>query len=269
MPATPKQNPRLIAVLFAAIVMLAAAIVLLPVRTIEINTDCPYTAEQILEAAEAEKGLNLLFLDKKQLAADIRERLPKIGGLIIHRKLPGTLVITATPSSASGVLHNGEGYWLVNNRGQCMEEFRKEMLPEGLPILNGAFRKALSAEAEEEVSDASGVNYAPEGFVLLCEALNGSPLDNRISSVTPNPAYTLPDILIDGRYLGVLGDIDSASTDSPLTQVQNKLKVAAATIEVLDKRSPKPRGILSLNEKGKAYYHEDFSIGQEETETNS
>lgn len=120
--------------IFAAI--LTGCIVFFRVDEIVVTGQSKYTAEQIIAAAGVEEGENLFRLNKYDMDRQVRTKLPYIDEIIISRKLPATLVLKVTESTAVAALESGGNWWLLDARCKLLEQ-GDATLTQGRAVLTG------------------------------------------------------------------------------------------------------------------------------------
>ncbi|MCD8147372.1 MAG: FtsQ-type POTRA domain-containing protein [Clostridiales bacterium] len=90
--------------------------------TAALAQDDRYSQDEILEAADIDIGDNLFLLNKNRAAATILTRLTYVSSVSIQKKLPGTVVLTLTESSAAAAIQDGDNWWLIDLNGKLLEE---------------------------------------------------------------------------------------------------------------------------------------------------
>ncbi len=82
-----------------------------------------YTEEEIVEASGVHIGDNLLLLNKNQAVIGILNRLPYVSSVSMHKRLPGTLVLTISESEAMAAIQTGkQSWWLVDVNGKLLQQ---------------------------------------------------------------------------------------------------------------------------------------------------
>lgn len=108
-----------IALILAAII--AGCVVFFRVDTITVAGNSRYTAEQIIDAAEVERGDNLFTLDKFKISKQILTRLPYVASVSITRSLPDALDIKVSECAGAASLEGEGAYWILNAGGKFVE----------------------------------------------------------------------------------------------------------------------------------------------------
>ena len=112
------------ALLLALVVVVAAVLsmtVFFNIENIEVEGCYKYTAQQIIEAGVVMEGQNLIRLDKGKIADGITSGLPYVLEVEINRRLPSTLVITVTETTARMYAMAGERAALMDSTLKVLE----------------------------------------------------------------------------------------------------------------------------------------------------
>lgn len=108
-----------VVVILAAIVV--GCVVFFRVDQIEVEGNAKYSAEEIIAAAEVERGDNLFALDKYRMFRQIQTRLPYVDEVAIYRKLPDTLVISVTERVPAAAVQGDGAWWILDAKTQILE----------------------------------------------------------------------------------------------------------------------------------------------------
>lgn len=146
---------KLLSVVLILIALVAGCIVFFRVEEITISGSTVYADEEIIAAAEVERGDNLFLVGRVQTARKIRSQLPYIDTVNLRWALPDTLVITVTECTPAGVLKGDDGtWWVVDSACKLLEQGGSELTrqyPEitGLTPLMPATGANLAVSVEE------------------------------------------------------------------------------------------------------------------------
>lgn len=146
-----------VALILAAII--AGCVVFFRVDTITVSGNSRYTAEQIIDAAEVEKGDNLFALDKFKISKQILTRLPYVASVAISRSLPDGLDIKVTECAGAAALE-GEGSWWILNAGGKFVERTDAAGAAGVPIVTGITAVAPIVGTRLEVPEEQELKLA-------------------------------------------------------------------------------------------------------------
>lgn len=154
---TAKKKPnRLIAAMaiitMAVITFLLCVFLLFKVTEITVTGDIVYESSQILELCGYENGDNLFFVSTSDKEKLLKEKLPYIADVKIHRRMPGTLEIEIRGATVSACVENG-GMWLYVSAGGKILEVKGEPKPGvmqvvGLTSTNSEMGQLVSTEEE-------------------------------------------------------------------------------------------------------------------------
>ena len=111
--------------LLSAVVILAAIVagcmVFFRVSEIEVVGNSKYSAQDLIAAAEVERGDNLFALDKYQMYKRLVTRLPYVDEVSIYRKLPDTLVISVTECVPVAAVQGDGAWWILDAKTKILE----------------------------------------------------------------------------------------------------------------------------------------------------
>lgn len=128
--------------------------VLFPITTIIVRNPEPYTAEQIVEKSEIEKGKNL-FMSGRNAKDNIVTSLPYVSEIEITRKVPSTIIITATKAEPFVCFETEKGY-LVCDKNYKLLEIKTELYESIVAIKGCKFKNyKIGFEVEFENTDAA------------------------------------------------------------------------------------------------------------------
>lgn len=133
-------------VLVGALVV-SAYTFLFPVKTITVEGNSRYTAQEIIDASGIQTGDNLLGLNSGEIENNVRISCPYIHGVTLGRKLPNRAVLTVTEGAPVLAFYQNGEYLLVNGRYELMEQ---NSSPMGGTVVHGF--TAVSNGVGKEVS---------------------------------------------------------------------------------------------------------------------
>lgn len=157
---------KLLAIVAIAAAMTLGATVFFQLERVLVTGNVRYTAQEVEDASGLQVGDNLFRINKYQIAADIREKLPYVEELSILRHLPNTIEIavkewdavaqilpTPLPAGAE-IREEGETPrtaasepWLISVGGKLLEP-----APEGSVAIRVSGLSALSARAGTQLA---------------------------------------------------------------------------------------------------------------------
>ncbi len=138
-------------VLVGALVV-SAYTFLFPVKTISVEGNSRYTAEEIIAACGIETGDNLLGLNIVEIENNIRLACPYIHAVTLGRKLPTRAVLTVTEGAPVLSFYQQGEYYLVNGEYELMEINTQPMggaVVYGFTASSNGVGKAITAQPKE------------------------------------------------------------------------------------------------------------------------
>jgi len=107
-------------VIFAAI--LVGCVAFFRVNHIEVSGNSRYTAEEIIAASGVELGENLLPVNRPVCADAITSKLPYVENVAVIKRLPDTVELRVTETTALAALEASGSWWLLNGRCKLLEQ---------------------------------------------------------------------------------------------------------------------------------------------------
>lgn len=184
---------RLLSMLVICACLIAAVTLFFKVETIRITGQDRYREEEILAASEIELGDNLFLLNKFDAAKKISEKLPYIDieNVLIHRKLPDTLLIEVKECGEPLAILQDGAVWLVGYTGKIVEQTTSA---DGYTILEGV--ELISPSVGTAMSFGSEYAYRLESALSLLDALETSGKRDQVQAIhLGNSAYLTMDFM--------------------------------------------------------------------------
>lgn len=155
-------------IIFAA--LLAGCVAFFRVNRVVVSGNGRYTEAEIIAASGVEIGDNLLLVNRPQTASNIMGQLPYVETVAPVRRLPDTVELHITESTAAAVIRIDGSYWLLDSSAKLLEQGDVSLrgsLPEvrGLTPQNPAPGLRIQVEA--------GQQTRLEGLRGLLKALEG------------------------------------------------------------------------------------------------
>ena len=244
---SPKAKKILI--LIIAAVLIAAALVcalffgVFRVRKFAVKGEIPYTAQQVIDASGIPLGKNLFTADYEGAKERISTELPYTADIKIAKKLPSTVVITAsTAKKTYGVMMPGGTYAITDENLKVLEIGAE--LPPGTMMVEGYSGSGVNALGRElpfgEGTDDAEIK---EALTAISQAVKESEISgiDLINVANPESIY----ILYDGRIIIRLGNT---------SDILKKLNLAQKSIEEENKLSDSQYGELKVTAPGRASF---------------
>ena len=113
---------KMLAFVALAAALIVGATIFFRVETIRVEGNVRYEAQQVIEATQVLQGDNLFGLNKNEVARRIRQTLPYVEGVAIHRSLPDALVVRVEECRAAAWFETTQGHWLISTAGKVLEQ---------------------------------------------------------------------------------------------------------------------------------------------------
>ncbi len=142
----------MLCLVLAGALLVSAYTFLFPVKTVTVEGNSRYTAEEIIAASGIETGDNLLGLNIEKIENNIRLACPYIHGVTLGRKLPTRVVLTVTEGAPVLAFYQQGEYYLVNGNYELMELNTQPMggtVVHGLTVTSNGVGKGVDLEPKE------------------------------------------------------------------------------------------------------------------------
>ena len=142
----------MLCLVLAGILAVSAYTFLFPVKTVSVEGNSRYTAEEIIAASGIETGDNLLGLNIEEIENNIRLACPYIHAVTLGRKLPTRAVLTVTEGTPVLAFYEQGEYYLVNGDYELMETNAQPMggaVVHGLTVSSNGVGKTVGVEPKE------------------------------------------------------------------------------------------------------------------------
>lgn len=229
-----KRNKVVGMILLALIVTLTTVVLSLTVffkiSDISIVDNKLYSQDQILRMIDFKVNDNMFMIGKSKQETNIANKLPYIKSAKITYKLPSTVVITVTETTAKYCYKVDESYYLLDE-DLIVLEGNVTQLPEGVAEIQEVTFKPFEISKKAVVANEKTAKQ----MNALVEALKKTELD-KITAVKPvNESTNF--VVYDGRINIKLGS---------LTKLDYKLTLAKAGIDKENEKSPGAKGTLDV-----------------------
>lgn len=215
-PLTPEQarnrriRRRILTVMLAIVLIVGAftvsSIVLFKIKTITVNTrsgELAYSESQILAAFGHSVGENLFGFNVQETQENISKALPYLEDVKVERRLPDTIVITATPAVEQSAIDSSYGWAVLSEK-----------------------EKVLRMEAQP-----------PEGLIQIVGARADSPLPGQPVKLTEEDKLPILRLLLQktaAQGLTPLNEIDLTNTLELSIVYQNRIRIVLGTEHDMD-----------------------------------
>jgi cell division septal protein FtsQ len=128
------------------------------IAEIIIKNDGVYTDLEILQAAQLEKGMNMLTVREKKVNDDVTKELPFISEIGVDYRLPDTLALDIISTKEQLILKCEKKYICVDKTGKVVSD-KKKKLAEGQFLVQGLVEQEYVVGEPFEVSEENAVRY--------------------------------------------------------------------------------------------------------------
>ena len=207
-----------------------------------------YTAEEITEASSiGYNSVNIFRLNEEVVSDSICKRLPYVKSVTIKKVFPYTVTLNVTEAKVKAAVKTNSGFLLIANDGKALGyEKKADKYPKATFAKDAVYvcgNKIQSTESDKKLEKYE-LNLAQ-----LFESLNNNLAKAGIKKIT---GYNLSDtenlsVEYDSRIDLKIGNYD---------YIEDKLRLAEASLKKLDEESTNLKGELNLKEHRDAVFSE-------------
>lgn len=209
-----------------------ALTVFFKVNTVEVEGDTRYSADELWQTLDVQKGDNLFFWGKTAGISRLFEKYPYLDQVRVRRRLPDTLVLSVSECTARAAIHAGDGYVLIDQNGKLLEQVTADGVGE-LPVVAGL---SVGDATIGRKLDSQGNGANAQLFTLL-GALTGAGIMDDVKFINMN---SLTDIRVgyQERF-----DVHFGS----VLDLERKLRFLKAIVD--ERLSPSDVGVIDLTDE--------------------
>lgn len=172
------------------------------VRTVEVQGNRIYSADQVIEISGVEVGDNLLMVNRAAVNGNITARMPYVLHTSVGLILPDTVVIKIEESEVAGVVMADVGStWYINTAGRIlgstMDGFDGQVIE-----LNGF--TVTAPEAGQQAKASEDMEDSLHAALSVLSQMEGSGLLDLVTSVNTEKSYDIR-MLCGEQYEVLLG----------------------------------------------------------------
>lgn len=197
---------------------------------IEVKNNVLYTVQQVERMIDFKINDNMFTIGKKKQEESISSKLPYVKSAKITYKLPGTVVITVTETTAKYSYQSGETFYLLDE-DLIVLEGNVAQVPEDVMSIEEIAIKSLDI-GKRATFDTEKIDKQME---IIANALKKTDLD-KITAIKPINETT-NFVVYDGRIDVKLGS---------LTNIDYKLNLAKTAIDKENEKIPDAKGTLDV-----------------------
>ena len=208
-----------------------------------------YTVEEIVEASGLSVGDNLLFISTSNSSLNIRDALPFVNTVEITRKLPDTIYIKITESTAIANIFFAGEYYIIDSSGRLLERLGSTEDTLGA-VASGNLIEIRGVEIEETMvgKNLRSVFGAETKLQYMLDVLTGlerEGLENDVSFLDVSNIVN-----VHFGYLGIYNVILSGTTNLRPANIRHNLSTLAENVEEVVKYFPNTPGDIIYEESG-------------------
>ena len=227
-----------------AVIVLMSVTVLFGIENIEVVADSgvPYSSKQIVSACDVECGQNLFTAPVEEAGEQIMSALPYIEECKVTRKLPSTVIITATAAQPVGIVRDADGGCIVLSSGlRALENVVSPGDAPGVPMVEGVI--------VDSVSDGEIVTTANPAYIEIVAQITKTLAEKGI--IINSIAFT------SGGNITAVYDNRINLKFGSSAKLDEKLELAAVLINE-GKITKHESGDLDLSINGRATFTPDY-----------
>lgn len=194
---------RLLVMVAVVAAVIFGVAIFFKVNRIEVQGNTLYSAQEIIDASQIEKGENLLTLNKPAVVGNVRAALPYVESVSIARSMPDTVIIQVKESDlAFAARTDTNTIWLINGVGKALEKIDDTAIEEYPQILGLTLNNPTSGAAVTATSPGS-----LSAALAVIGALDGTGILDHVASINVEKEFDIV-LQYDDRYEILLGGTD-------------------------------------------------------------
>ncbi len=154
-----------------AVILIMSVTVLFGIEDINVVAEdgVPYSDAEIVSSCDIRRGQNLFTAPVDTAGEQIMSTLPYIEECTVRRKLPSTIVITATAAQPVGIVRDADGAGIVVSSGlRALDSVVSSGDAPGVPVIEGMIAESVRLGEVVTVSNPGNIELAAE----IVSALN-------------------------------------------------------------------------------------------------
>ena len=208
---SPEAWRRIIIMGGIAVALVLSMIIFFRVRTVEVQGNSYYSADEIIQAAGIASGDNLLTLSRGEIAGNVIAQLPYIKNVRVTRTLPDTVVISVTENETTFAAADAGGhYYLITAAGKATEQVDEHEAKSHIRIEDLVIQPAVIGEPVH-VAESADSSVSPQeqldALILLLHEIEASHLEKDLTVVSVPSAFNLT-VWYEDRFEVLLGTTD-------------------------------------------------------------
>ena len=194
-----------------AVALVLSMIIFFRVRTVEVQGNSYYSADEVIQAAGIASGDNLLTLSRGEIAGNVIAQLPYVKNVRVTRTLPDTVVITVTEDETTfAVQDQGGKLYLITAAGKAIEPVSELDAKSHILIQDLVIQPPVIGE-QVHVAESGDGSVSPQeqldALTALLHEIEASKLEKDITVVSVPSAFNLT-VWYEDRFEVRLGTAD-------------------------------------------------------------
>lgn len=184
-------------VIMAAVIVavIVSMVIFFRVRTVEVEGNRYYSAQEIIDAASVMDGDNLLTLSRGEIAGNVIAKLPYIKNVRVTRQLPDSVVLRVTEYESTYAIKDTNGdYYLITAAGKATEQLgerdaRSHIVVEEMTIYPPTIGEVVTPTCAEGKEAEAKLRLS--ALLQLLQEIENAELSKYVVSVQVPSAYQL------------------------------------------------------------------------------
>lgn len=222
---------KLLIMLAVVAAVLLGVTIFFRVRTVDVQGNTIYSAQQVADASGVENGDNLLLINRASVAGKIKAQMPFVRDVSVGLLLPDTVVVKVEESQlACQVTSGAGGVWYINAEGRVLGSSLDSFVGQ-IVELRGV--SVASPKVGEQAQPAEGMESSLEAAMAIVGQMDGTGLMEKVTVVNTEKPYDI-ELLCGDQYQILLGGTD---------ELEYKIQYLQVVLEGLD---PYQAGTIDL-----------------------
>lgn len=184
-------------VIMAAVIVavIVSMVIFFRVRTVQVEGNRYYSAQEIIDAASVMDGDNLLTLSRGEIAGNVIAKLPYIKNVRVTRQLPDSVVLRVTEYESTYAIKDTNGdYYLITAAGKATEQLgerdaRSHIVVEEMTIFPPTIGEVVMPTCAEGKKAEAKLRLS--ALLQLLQEIENAELSKYVVSVQVPSAYQL------------------------------------------------------------------------------
>ena len=227
-----------IAALLIILLVLSGVSVFFRVSNIEVNGTKKYTADKVVSVSGIKTGDNLIFIDAKAAAVQIKTSLPYLSDVQIEKIIPNKVSINVTESQPMAVISFNGAWWLIDQTARVLDKTNSGTASDKIEV-TGVSATAMTVGKQIVVDDSEKTKL--QYLVNVLSAIENTDIMRDVGMIEMSNIGNIRFTYM-GRFTVILGN--GENTDYKLNLMQNIIK----------QLKPDEKGKIDLSDEAKLHF---------------